>query len=61
MRPGNLLAFGEPPPDLAALAAVDAFGLARGNPFWDGNNRVELVVSRTFLRLDGIDIAAKQA
>jgi len=35
-RPQNLLSYGQPPPDLAALAAAYAFGIARDHPFVDG-------------------------
>jgi death-on-curing protein len=45
-------------PDLAALAASDAFGIAMDHPFVDGNKRVALVVSRTFLILNGSDLHA---
>ena len=38
-RPQQLFAYGDPPPDLAALAASLAFGLARNHPFVDGNKR----------------------
>ncbi|MDQ4060013.1 MAG: type II toxin-antitoxin system death-on-curing family toxin [Pseudomonadota bacterium] len=58
-RPQNLAAYGQP--DLAALAAAYAFGIARNHPFVDGNKRVSAVVSRLFLRLNGHDIAADQA
>jgi death-on-curing protein len=35
----QLFAYGDPSPDVAALAASLAFGLARNHPFVDGNNR----------------------
>ena len=38
-RPQQLHAYGNPPPDLADLAASLAFGLARNHPFVDGNGR----------------------
>lgn len=47
-RPKNLLAYGEPPPDLASLAAAYAYGIARNHPFVDGNKRTALVAARTF-------------
>lgn len=50
-RPQNLAAYGEP--DLAALAAAYAFGIARNHPFVDGNKRTAAVVSETFLVLNG--------
>ncbi len=59
-RPQNLAAYGDPPPDLAALAASYAFGIARNHPFIDGNKRVALVAARTFLRINGADLDATQ-
>ena len=59
-RPQNLLAYGEPPPDLAALAAAYAYGIARDHPFVDGNKRTALVAMRTFLLLNGVDLDASQ-
>lgn len=59
-RPENLLVYGEPPPDLAALAAAYAFGIARNHPFVDGNKRTAYVVCRTFLKLNGRDFVAAQ-
>ena len=50
-RPRNLLHYGEP--DLAALAAPYAFGIARNHPFVDGNKRTAWVAARLFLRLNG--------
>jgi death-on-curing protein len=46
-RPLNLAAYGDP--DLAALAASYAFGVARNHPFVDGNKRTALVVCETFI------------
>lgn len=60
MRPQNRFAYGDPPPDLASLAASYAYGIARNHPFSDGNKRVALVVCRTFLLLNGVDLAASQ-
>lgn len=59
-RPRNLAAYGDPPPDLAALAASYAFGVARNHPFIDGNKRVALVAARTFLLINGADLVATQ-
>lgn len=38
-RPQQLLAYGQPAPDLASLAAAYAYGIARNHPFVDGNKR----------------------
>lgn len=51
-RPQQLYAYGDPPPDLAALAASLAFGLARNHPFVDGNKRTTAVACELFLMLN---------
>lgn len=51
-RPHQLFAYGDPPPDMAALAASLAFGLARNHPFIDGNKRTAAVVCETFILLN---------
>jgi death-on-curing protein len=59
-RPHNLFAYCDPAPDLAALAAEYAYGIAHNHPFMGGNKRVALVVCRTFLILNGYDLKATQ-
>lgn len=59
-RPRNLLAYSDSPPDLAALAASYAFGIAKNHPFMDGNKRTAYVVCRAFLLLNGWDVEATQ-
>jgi death-on-curing protein len=59
-RPQNLLAYAQPRPDLAALAAAYAYGIARDHPFVDGNKRTALVAARTFLLLNGVNLEASQ-
>ena len=56
--PQNLFAYGNPKPDLAALAAQYAFAIARDQVFLDGNKRTALVVCRTFLLLNGLNLIA---
>lgn len=58
-RPQNLLGYGKP--DLAALAAAYAYGIARNHPFIDGDKRTALVVSETFLALNGAELRASDA
>ena len=58
-RPLNLVAYEEP--DIADLAASYAFGIARNHPFVDGNKRTALVVSETFLLINGYELAASNA
>lgn len=57
-RPQQLFAYGDPPPDNAALAASLAFGLARNHPFVDGNKRTAAVVCETFLLLNDVELDA---
>ncbi len=58
-RAPNLAAYGEP--DAAALAATYAYGIARNHPFVDGNKRTAMVVSETFLVLNGYALNASDA
>jgi death-on-curing protein len=58
-RPENLAVYGEP--DVAALAASYAFGIARNHPFVDGNKRTAAVVSETFLLLNRHGLGATDA
>ena len=59
-RPSNLLAYSEDEPDLAALGASYAYGIAKNHPFVDGNKRTAYVVCRTFLKLNSVDIEASE-
>ncbi len=55
-RPQQKHAYGEPPPDLADLAASLAFGLARNHPFMDGNKRTAAVLCETFILLNDAEL-----
>ena len=57
-RPQQLHAYGDPPPDLADLAAALAFGLARNHAFVDGNKRTAAVCCETFIELNGATLDA---
>lgn len=57
-RPHQLHAYGDPPPDLAALAASVAFGIARNHPFVDGNKRTAAVACEVFIVLNGAELVA---
>jgi death on curing protein len=57
-RAQNLWSYGEPAPDIAALAAAYAFGVIMNHPFVDGNKRVGYVLARVFLLKNGWDIEA---
>jgi len=56
-RPQNLEAYGDDP-DVAALAAAYAFGIARNHPFLDGNKRTAFVVMELFVNLNGRSLEA---
>ena len=58
-RPQNAAAYADP--DIPALAAAYAFGIARNHPFLDGNKRTALVVSELFLDLNGWRLEADDA
>ena len=60
-RPKNRLAYGNPKPDLATLAAAYAFGIARKQAFVEGNKRTAAAVTETFLALNGVVLAASDA
>jgi death-on-curing protein len=57
-RPQQLFAYGQPKPDMAALAAAYAFGIAKNHAFADGNKRTSAVVTEAFLRLNGLSLTA---
>ena len=59
-KPKNLYLYNNPEPDLAALAASYAYGIARNHPFIDGNKRTTFVVCRLFLKLNGANLTASQ-
>lgn len=58
--PRNLLAYGSPTPDIAAMAAQYAFAIGCNQVFIDGKKRTSLVVCRTFLILNGQDLDVSQ-
>jgi death-on-curing protein len=54
-KPQSLVAYSKP--DVAALAASYAFGLARNHGFADGNKRTAWIVARLFLADNGFRLA----
>jgi death on curing protein len=58
-RPLNRATYGEP--DVAALAASYAVGLAKNHPFVDGNKRTAFVAMELFLALNGRTLTAGDA
>lgn len=59
-RPKNLLAYSEVAPSLPELAAAYAKGIVANHPFVDGNKRTALIVSFTFLRMNGLQLTASK-
>jgi death-on-curing protein len=61
-RPLNRALYGgEPPPDVAELAAAYGHGLAKNLPFVDGNKRAAFLSVGLFLALNGWRLSASQA
>lgn len=60
-RPLNKWHYDEPKPDVFALGAASAFGVAKGRVFHDGNKRAAYVVAATFLDINGVTCAPAQA
>jgi len=60
-RPQQLFAYGDPPPDLADLAASLTHGLAKNHAFVDGNKRSAIVACETFIELNGAGLDASDA
>jgi death-on-curing protein len=59
-RVAQRLAYGDPPPTIAELAAECAFGIARNHPFSDGNKRVALATADMILWLNGFELRADE-
>lgn len=55
-RPQNLANYGHSEPDVAALAAVYAVGLAKAHAFVDGNKRTAWTIANAFLDLNGFTL-----
>ena len=51
-RAKNIDAYGNPPPDVADLAAAYIYGIATGHGFNDGNKRTAWVIGRLFLMIN---------
>jgi death-on-curing protein len=60
-RPLQLASYGDPPPDLAALAASYGVGLAKNHGFVDGNKRAAFLAVGLFLGINGFRLHASQA
>jgi death-on-curing protein len=60
-RPREKWACGNPPPDMADLAAAYAFGIGRNHAFIDGNKRTGWAAAVPFLRANGVSISPSGA
>jgi death-on-curing protein len=60
-RPQQLLAYADPRPDVAALAAAYGFAIATSHPFADGNKRTSYIVTEVFLLLNGHQMDVDEA
>lgn len=58
-RPHHLAAYGDP--DVAALAASYALGIAKNHPFVDGNKRAAFLAVGLFLHMNAHRLHATQA
>ena len=54
-RPQNLFVYADTSVSIVDMAASYAYGIATNHPFVDGNKRTALVVSQTFLALNGYE------
>ena len=59
-RAQNRWAYSAPKPDVIALAASYAFGIAKNHPFFDGNKRMSLIACQMFLQQNGLTLVASQ-
>ena len=57
-RPQRLYAYGDASPDIAALAASLAYGIAKNHPFVDGNKRTAAVLCELFVVINGSNLEA---
>ncbi len=60
-RPREKWAYGDPPPDMADLAAAYAFGIGRNHAFIDGNKRTGWAACVLFLRANDVSIGPSGA
>jgi len=57
-RPQQSFAYSSP--DLCAMAAAYAFGLAKNHPYLDGNKRTAAITCELFLNLNGIQFTVDE-
>ena len=54
-RPQQLWHYGNPEPDLCALATAYAHGITKNHPFFDGNKRTAAIACELFLNLNSVE------
>ena len=59
-RPQNYAAYAGESPSIYRLATAYAYGIAKNHAFVDGNKRTAMVVSFTFLGMNGLEVTASQ-
>jgi death-on-curing protein len=58
--PQQLFSYGDPEPDICALAAAYTTGVVRNHPFVDGNKRTGFLAAYTFLGVNGLELTASE-
>ena len=56
----QLWTYGDPRPDLCAMAAAYAFGLEKNHPYLDGNKRTAAIACELFLNLNGVEFTVDE-
>lgn len=59
-RPKNLYYYGDPKPDIAAMAAAYAYGIISNHAFFDANKRTAYAVCNLFIEVNGGELVAPQ-
>jgi death-on-curing protein len=54
-RAQQLWEYGDPKPDICAMAAAYAYGIAKNHPYFDGNKRTAAIACEVFLLLNGYE------
>lgn len=59
-RHRQLFTYGDPPPDICALAAAYAYGLIKNHPYLDGNKRTAAIACELFLLRNGLQFTVTE-
>lgn len=60
MKLQQMWSYGDPPPDIPALAATYAYGIAKNHPYVDGNKRTAAIACEVFLLLNGYEFTVTE-